>query len=807
MSLNPLKKQKNNERGVYLILIAPILIVLFSFAAISIGLGLVMTSKTRVKNSLELASQSALSKFVETQGSSEQKFNAALAEANKYVNDWKIPLSDSALVSDLIAYEPDFENSRNFMQMGIYYSKEPASGEEACTDGIYPCFKGVPFNYTGPITPNALRLKVQNSAESPFLIPFAKVVSFFDKGIVSAEVVASTKSKCTVFALDVSKSSVADTHMASSYWYWDAKPITGSAFDPSYDPNISSVYINRTRFPNPRAFAFHADKVSTWSRKRCVNDLNTDIDNDGKVTEDEIRQNDGEVVHWCNLSDSERNSYLQSNTRRGSYLIDRDSILNNKGPEPLRSWLLGIHTALKHLKDNSSGSDKYAFLAFSKKLIDKIPSNGMISNPDPLIQLTNVTDSLDESPNFIERGWFGTMETEGTNIDYVLTKASEILNDPNSCDPDSLKTIVIASDGILNSTYWPYGVQQYEASWDGIIGARRAGHLLYNNGADQYGYTMYVNDGESSSNPVLRSDDRAYERCCNPANFMYSSDLILSAGLGNVSEGIDSGYGSLIRNNIRVATLYGGKHAFPHIPTIKSNASGNTRSITLEEMANNDYRAAHGIARTGIFSIYYSGMPDIGLPTLPTWLKESDCRDPIGLGWKQQDTDVPGEGLRECSPWFPEEIKAQCAGQNDLPTPHKFYERRLAATMACAYQFASEIPGIKFHLGEPLLAEVSWGTGGNFCPVLPIGPSGNYELDYSGQNYVYKESLREEGKPLLYAEKFAARINDENIDPWGADQEKAYASSMLKCLWPTNNIKFPYVLVNPKHKETGSAKQ
>jgi len=511
-----MKKIVHSESGIYLVLLSFLTFTLVMLVAMVIGLAEISSTQVKMQGLGNYAALAALEDF----SRDEDKRPIKLTDRQREARDRAVTLVKTNKIAGLkelgnISLPGEILSSADDsgkMIFGKWYRFAPTGNSDPCGNGgKFPCFGAITVE--DPATDqiiNAVRVEVKNqSSGNPMVTSFFN--TFGASGVpVSSTSTAAVVQRCAAFVLDVSFSSVAETHNSNKQ-ILKMKP--GGGFN-SY---IIDYGVNRT--PKNFGFAFIPGfRVQAAPGKvfNCYDRTTWNAAVPGIV-------NNGEPLFWCSLtgydgvfgpSDPHRPSgnrdvyehfltdYILDLsspfklTPYGPVWVDRliDPFATNVhyGPEPLSRFYNSFNVALRQLVREGSSDDRGLLVAFRGYVNNKLDMHPREGDPEPLeknlqylVQLTNVlnrgTRSIDDTgptyehhPNFIDKGWFpirlanhpdaniwpeGSSSllqlSSGTNIVEALTKARNALADTQFCPPDSQKIILLASDGISSCSYNP----------------------------------------------------------------------------------------------------------------------------------------------------------------------------------------------------------------------------------------------------------------------------------------------------------------------------------------------------------------
>lgn len=462
-------REKKQQRGVALIVAVPAIACILTFVALVLAVAVVTTNRVRLQNAANLAALAALDKYLSAEGTIRERADSALAAANDILKGtelWTIRLGDRG---DLVLWDGSAPlggrreptppvSSAGILQFGIWSDIAPTPTEcqgtpaPACScikNSIFrPCFTplggGSPAlpSDTGP-APNAVRIVSQTAGAFGVEAPFYRMLGGTRGRLdLSVSAISTIYQRCTAFLLDISGSAHAESHTFSKRPYFEVHPTSPRIMVPQ-NPGIYA-YNTGGGFPPDCAAPPAAPYIPPWSP---------------------------EALYWCDMYHAGRaerpqgggdpkahyqSDYTVEQSPYGPVLIDK-----YRPAEPLASFMLAYNTALRRLESQRSTTDRAMMYPFTNGGAGPIPPTGLTQDLKFLIEMTDMRRAgrLDYDtdlnrwvergemfPNFIDRGWFPTLNRGQTNI---LDGLNNVMNElVTSCSPSGRKAIVLASDGM-----------------------------------------------------------------------------------------------------------------------------------------------------------------------------------------------------------------------------------------------------------------------------------------------------------------------------------------------------------------------
>jgi hypothetical protein len=507
------KQSKKNkaQKGIFLVLFAGMGFALLMLMAYVIATSSLLANQRKLQNTANLISYAALEAYMredKTANTLEDRIKRSIESADYILRQNKLSfligsyenlkvwdgndLPDTSQIQfgvwfgtksgacpALAASKTDPLTSCDCSQFSIEASKPGTPFPEA------PCF--IPYTETemriASTKPNAVRV-VARTPMKGVSAPMMQLISGTDSQKLSAESIGASVERCTVFLVDVSSSSfsMSHTHLKNDDRW--TQPVTYNAAESRY--NVVPRYSTDT----PGTYAIKAPG-STSAMFDCSDASRPLIDNTQTGTYPNVYPlwdiYDSQVS-WCGMPALRpspacnnpntinatcrkhyRSDYELENTVDGWIAIDKF-----RSPQPLTSIMLSVNASLRSLAARKTSLDKVAVIPFSTKAHGPVPPEGLSKNLEFMMDMTDLrragTRSFNAStgvwgttgeihPNFIDRGWtpidfrgIGTKPKPGTDLIGAFNEGINRLKNEANCSTQARKTIVIATDGIMNKT-------------------------------------------------------------------------------------------------------------------------------------------------------------------------------------------------------------------------------------------------------------------------------------------------------------------------------------------------------------------
>lgn len=437
-----MKSRTKNEQGVSIILGCVLIFILVGVAAMSVGLGVVTSSKSRMQNIGNLVALGVLETVVRNAGNGGAVVRAEqIAQANALPGMGQLGTFGEA---------PNAGTSGEIDYGNWFFADPDQAGPQDPCSGNYPCY--ISAGGYGPNI-NSVRVTVNNQTNNKIVAPFAGLMGYGGaQELVSATAVLA--GQCNVLLMDSSLSMTFQTH----------------PFHPTLNPTGAMAI-----HPAPGGTSAYLGSFGNMPPTRSAGIVNP-------------------TAHF-------QSDYAIRNSNVGQQLVDifvdTSTPSNYGGPEPMRTLNLGVNAALRALYEGSSGS-LWRGIGFENGLLPAaistgrwVPQSGFAPNPGALVQATNLDNrgtidvnlnpvSLGLNPNFLDFGWFPRLwnvapQSERTNIIEAFDAAIAALQNQTltgSCPPFFKKNIILATDGVGNC--WKIGTDAYQCndSFGGYVNYR-----------------------------------------------------------------------------------------------------------------------------------------------------------------------------------------------------------------------------------------------------------------------------------------------------------------------------------------------
>jgi hypothetical protein len=446
-----LKVSRNGQSGAGLVLAAFFSLVILMIAAIGLGLGFVITNKSRVQNVANLVALSALELAVRD-GSD----NKVLTQADSIIAANKIP----GIANWSSFSVPIEQNGGGRIIFGNWYYEDP-DGPDGPTNpcevhGAYPCF--IPEDGYKPGV-NAVRVVMQgNNLTNRVIAPFANIFGSSAKA-VSAQALAVIAGQCSAVLMDVSRSVTYDTHKPKGITLIPNQTVSQFI----YDNNIGEDP------QDPRCPGNPAVSSSSLCQLKPLRDPSFDIYSTEKY------QSDYKITRARQNKDVMVDRFVEGAGNGHKYY----------GPQPMTDLFMGVNAGLRYLYESSKGSmwRGIGFAGLSADTLvtpNPVPLIGFAGDPGVLIHVTNLENrgtndivrtmvSPTVGASFLSHGWYAppfpidpsTFESdenpglERTNFVEAIEKAigwfeGKDLNGGVACPVNYKKILYVATDGMMN---------------------------------------------------------------------------------------------------------------------------------------------------------------------------------------------------------------------------------------------------------------------------------------------------------------------------------------------------------------------
>lgn len=706
-------RHPKSAEGVYLVSLLVVALVLAGMIALSLGIGFVYSSESRLQVVANLASMGALEAYarVGQQAASDSdedsdgdnvaleadKRAAALARANELLGLNPLPGMEHGFGE--LSFEND-PNSAGVIEFGRYYDNEPE--DDPCNGGDYPCFRIVDATERA----SAIRIILHTTPDNPLISVAGKILGKTSFQL-EREASASMVETCTAYLLDVSMSSVSDEYrpIPTTYWKIGDDPYVG--FGP---PGPGSPY-EGIEPPTPGSlFAYRATCVaSDVGLLSCSTDTNF-----LKCQDDDSPDGSGnpDLVHFCSMRPERngadpapaprehfRSDYVYRSVFDGEHrmLVAKYNPEIGLGyPRPLDEFLRGFNAGLRLVASNAT-ADQAVLMAFTGDHFNRTVPHTDDVDLDPedipfstdlgyMIQVTNLSnigkvggevdasgvgvgiDDSEKIPNIFDKGFFPSYlfddisdptssKYSATNIVKAIWDVAEAMN--AHCPRFAKKQIILATDGMSNCKYLG------PAQW-----------------------------GEEPPSPYDKSGPNC-DRETPWMNYKFSEWALVTRVLP-----------ILKRDSIALTTILSGAS----IDLKYRNRKLDQNDLDCQEHDDNpncflDFDTAQAAGLGG----YSNGDP---------------------TGWDNPDQTLPdcnGSGTNgsffRCESSFYSPPNAPVLSKNTNPVAHR-----------AAFEEMGFRDGVKFGRPLPVFGHLAFKTGGRVCPILPRGDVSDY-YDHDGDDY------------------------------------------------------------------------
>lgn len=497
------------DGGFYLVLTAMLIFVIIVFGLLVIGIGFLTINKAKIQSVANSVAMAALSGYMNRTGTNDYsvRIQDGLANANAVLGANR-PIGNSGTFGQLIITDGTTTapaDQSGELIFGKWYYEDPDGagiGEDPCAANGYPCFIALPVPTGSDTTKvaNGARVTIRNQNTNPIIAPFTNLLGY-SGFVLRATATVTIVQRCTAFLMDVSYSTVAETHPPAIL---SPDPAV-SDFEPPPRPPYTTKPGATVPYPSLYAFRKFPEFSDGVPVSACI---------PGVVTTKE-------EFYWCAmLNDSEYRNPSDLETTRHyitDYMLPEDtsgsadpaweettkdvdgnsvSILIDKfyngsshtGPEPFVTFLKAFNSTARKMAEEQVAGDRVMLVAFAGKIIPKIGSGGTsisgavgpTTDLGLIAQLTNYMNlglygppaavggsyapypgSSEIHPNFLDMGMvpLNVPATENefqanTHLAQALYETSVVLQD---CPAGANKSIIVATDGLATCRYGEFG--------------------------------------------------------------------------------------------------------------------------------------------------------------------------------------------------------------------------------------------------------------------------------------------------------------------------------------------------------------
>ena len=481
---------RNMRNGSYMVLMAILTLVFVLLCGLVFGTAVLATSKVRIANTSNLVALASLNAYISTQGTTDEKKAAAIAAAQTILQQNPLPYAqDGSLYSTsasnftVVSSSGDPQGTSGYVEFGLWYPTQPPGELQPCgtAANAYPCFCNTSDpngSCPGLSSINAAKVVLYTPNTNPILTPMTELL-----GTSSAEIqgdsIASIVPRCVEFVLDVSDSTVQLTHYPApnignfSYRVIDVNSATNQFEDLDFGPSMD---LWNSYYGQPRAFdcAEYGDGCKEWWSG--TDPLHPISPNPTPILRAR-QENDPATDHIASDFWFVRTPIIGIDTGEPQkYLVDSYSFTSGNYPEPLSIFLRAINAGAAEIASQTSSSDVVGVIAFNSNIVSE---TGLSSSLNLIRQLTNSTNAFPAGqtsqlftpanqanlglspdnlpytfsgtpihPNFVDWNWFPNPDVQGSNLIAALHQAYQELNDSNNCPTFARKIIIVASDGV-----------------------------------------------------------------------------------------------------------------------------------------------------------------------------------------------------------------------------------------------------------------------------------------------------------------------------------------------------------------------
>lgn len=503
MKANRTSRKVRRAEGFYLVLTAILIFVVCAFLALVVGIGLQAINKSKLQNIANLTAWAGLEAFVNSPSLAGYDVKAAnsLARAKNILLANNLIAAPQAFGPVTTSAQPlqmlwdgggdpvPAGGSSGTITLGNWYVTPPASGSDPCgTRGLpYPCFIPNAAPSSSSLTPtspmNAVRVNLRN--QNPILSPFVRILGYTGFNL-EAHATSALVQRCTALLIDLSGSVNHDSHVTPlTPTQWFISPTGNVNWNATPHPTFTAPFVNSASPLYREEISIPADYASCTTIPAAT---------------PPIANVNRECALWHNLDPVARTSvtdpvhhrsdFMQpaddpSTTGFVEYVEETKDVFGNqiqvlidkfyhppdyRGPQPYETFLHGFNSGIRNMMNQAIAGDRVMMLGFSGAKIGQVgPTTdlglmaqitnymnvGLYSLPGtPYVEAGSGETSVEAHPNVLDFGFYpvpGPGLQGSTHLPSALHTAKMMLS--QYCPVDSKKSVVLATDGIVNCRY------------------------------------------------------------------------------------------------------------------------------------------------------------------------------------------------------------------------------------------------------------------------------------------------------------------------------------------------------------------
>jgi len=502
-------EEEDRERGAVIPLVALLLTVFLIFAAIVVDMNLLASSREQTQHYARLAALAAINgHFSSPSADINVQVAAALAAAQR-VSDSNLILSDQVGPTAQAQLSSLEGSDGAFLEPGVWYFSD--NGDDPCEligNGEYPCFDPTDLSSADPLI---TAYRITGSLYQGITTAIASRLNFLGNDVFDVDVtaVASVVPRHGCFIIDLSGSMVRDTHLGRITSEQADEPTEGRGREWAFllegdNPSVPEDYFHTQHYnflctgearPSEKTTT-PAAICTSQTRPTDTSEWDTFLAPFGRtfasLTEQERRRihfHDDYVLkktlgnkHWAIGSDysnrhpnpADATRYLVSDTTDDGryYRVNVDPLMQNGGPEPLKTVFAGLNEAMRTFRDRRVAGDEACLIFYDENAawprvvnltddFDYLVRLTDFSSPTPIaadlasISDTDLTASTTSGLELIIRhGLFPAgPDAARTNTGLAISEAMGQLTTGNSEGGFSADFIVAIGDGLGNCAY------------------------------------------------------------------------------------------------------------------------------------------------------------------------------------------------------------------------------------------------------------------------------------------------------------------------------------------------------------------
>lgn len=458
---------RKNEAASVLVLTAFFLLALFALIATAIDITLSSASLEQARHNAKLAALAALEVYYTTDGTAQDRYDAALARTNEVAKLNLIVGGKSESLRSIVASGSSDPDAPQLVAGRWYYD---------LGDGAKPCQVGeeLPCFVPGEPSEVANSFRIEGNLYDSIPARFARTIGFNEISQVYVKATSTTVPRHGCFVVDISGSMVRQTHLLGDAEYVFEE---GAA-------DFSKLSPTRSGSKDDGTVHYQDDYISVPGGTT----LSDSVYGESPYADEHLKKH-----HNPNTDLGYSGESLASN----QYRVDIYRDATHHGPEPLQTVFDGLQHAVRLFRERAVGGDKACIIFYDSKLL----WTRIVKLTDDFDYLEKFVDSsvvyLDSDPNqldpniglgrMLKHGLFPAANSN-TDTRAALGEALKQFEDDRNSNPNvpTSDFVVLIGDGLTTCTscLTPQAISKYDFDHNGVINSNDAGWLeaCINNG-------------------------------------------------------------------------------------------------------------------------------------------------------------------------------------------------------------------------------------------------------------------------------------------------------------------------------------